>query len=568
MRSRRAALALLLLLIAWSPYVHGQEPSPTAAPPTTSTTLPEEDDVGYDSPRSTMRGFLWAGRAGDWETAATHLDLRDRKAGEGPEIAQRLKTVLDRKLWVDLDALSNDPDGDKKDGLPDRRDLVGTIKTRDGTVKVFVERLNTPSGAREWKIARVTLQQLPTLWAEFGDGPLARLLPAWFFDWRVFDVQLWQWIALAALLLVAITIAWIVTRPLLAAGMWFAQRRASKLDAAVAELIKGPLRLALTVGVFWAGIFAVRLALPVHRFFTGLLSALLTFAVTWTVMRLIDGITRATAIRLAERGQSVATSAIPLTRRITKTFVVFIALLLIFQNFGFDMTGVLAGLGVGGLAVALAAQKSLENLFGGLSLIADQPVRVGDFCRFGDRVGTIEDIGLRSTRIRTLDRTVVTVPNADFSALQLENFAVRDRIWFNTTLGLRYETTPDQMRWVLHALKQVLLDHPKVDPNPARVRFINFGESTLDVEIFAYVLTNDMSEFMAIREEIYLRFMDVVSEGGTGFAFPSQTSYNAMDSALDPERQKAVAAEVAKWKGQGASPEARTHVDADDDAAE
>lgn len=562
----RAAIALLLLVVAWAPPVHAQEPSPTAAP-TTSTTLAEQDDVGYDTPRSTMRGFLWAGRAGDWATAATHLDLRDKKPAEGPDIAQRLKTVLDRKLWVDLDALSNDPDGEKNDGLPDRRDVVGTIKTRDGTVKVFVERLNTPSGAREWKIARVTLQQLPTLWGEFGDGPLARLLPAWFFDWRLLDVQLWQWIALAALLIVAIAIAWIVTRPLLAAGMWFARRRESKLDAAIAELIKGPLRLALTVGVFWAGIFAVRLALPVHRFFMGLLSALLTLAITWTVMRLIDGVTRATAIRLAERGQTVATSAIPLTRRMMKTFVAFIALLLIFQNFGFDMTGILAGLGVGGLAVALAAQKSLENLFGGLSLIADQPVRVGDFCRFGDRVGTVEDIGLRSTRIRTLDRTVVTVPNADFSALQLENYALRDRIWFNTTLGLRYETTPAQMRWLLVKLKQVLLDHPKVDPNPARVRFVKFGESTLDVEIFAYVLTNDMSEFMAIREEIYLRFMDVVSEAGSGFAFPSQTAYNAMDTALDPERQKQVAAEVAKWKGPASKGEG-THTDVDENADE
>jgi MscS family membrane protein len=554
----RASIALLLLLVAWSPCVRAQDAAPTAAPPTTTSTLPDDDDVGYDTPRSTMRGFLWAARAGDWDTAATHLDLRDRKPGEGAELAQRLKTVLDRKLWVDLDALSNDPDGYKNDGLPDRRDLVGTIKTRDGTVQVQVERLNTASGVREWKIARVTLQQLPALWAEFGDGPLAQLLPAWFFTWHLLDVQLWQWIAIGVLLLLATAIAWIVTRPLLMLGMWFARRRASNLDAAIAELIKGPLRLAVTVGVFWAGILAVRLALPVHRFFMGLLSALLTLAITWTVMRLVDGVTRAMAIRLAERGQAVATSAIPLGRRIAKTFVVFVALLVVFQNFGFDMTGVLAGLGVGGLAVALAAQKSLENLFGGLSLIVDQPVRVGDTCRFGDRVGTVEDIGLRSTRIRTPDRTIVTVPNADFSALHIENFAVRDRMLFTTTIGLRYETTPDQMRWLLRALRQVLLDHPKVDPDPARVRFVKLAQSSLDVEIFAYVLTSDGNEFLEIREEILLRFMDVIAQGGSGFAFPSQTSYNARDTAPDPERQKQIAAEVAKWKdGDGDAGEAR-----------
>jgi MscS family membrane protein len=122
------------------------------------------------------------------------------------------------------------------------------------------------------------------------------------------------------------------------------------------------------------------------------------------------------------------------------------------------------------------------------------------------------------------------------------------------------------MRWLLAALKQLLVDHPKIDPNPARVRFVNFGESTLDVEIFAYVLTNNVNEFQAIREELYLRIMDIVTEAGSGFAFPSQTAYNAMDTALDRERQKAVAAEVAKWKSK--RPEAEepaTHIEEEDD---
>jgi MscS family membrane protein len=210
-----------------------------------------------------------------------------------------------------------------------------------------------------------------------------------------------------------------------------------------------------------------------------------------------------------------------------------------------------AGLGVGGLAVALAAQKSLENLFGGLTLIVDQPVHVGDFCRFGDRVGTVEDIGLRSTRIRTLDRTLVTIPNSEFSSMQIENFARRDRIWLATTIGVRYETTPDQLRFLLISLKRMLLAHPMIDPDPARVRFSGFGASSLDIDIFAYVRTTDINEFYAVREDVFLRLMEVVVDSGTGFAFPSQTIYAAADTGVDTERGSAAAAQVAQWRGAG-----------------
>jgi len=193
----------------------------------------------------------------------------------------------------------------------------------------------------------------------------------------------------------------------------------------------------------------------------------------------------------------------------------------------------------------------VENVFGGITLIVDQPVRVGDFCRFGDRVGTVEEIGLRSTRVRTLDRTVVAIPNAEFAALHLENFAPRDRIWLHTTLGLRYETTPDQLRHVLVELRALLYAHPRVDPAPARVRLIGFGAYSLDVEVFAYVRTSSFDEFLAVREDLYLRFMDVVAASGTGFAFPSQTLYVASDAGMDHERADAAEARVREWRARG-----------------
>jgi MscS family membrane protein len=146
------------------------------------------------------------------------------------------------------------------------------------------------------------------------------------------------------------------------------------------------------------------------------------------------------------------------------------------NNVGFNVTTLMAGLGIGGLAVALAAQKPLENLIGAITLYTSRPVRVGDFCRFGDKIGTVEEVGLRATKVRTLDRTLVNIPNAEFVHLHLDNFTKREKIWYHPRISLRYETTPDQVRYILVEVRKVLYAHPKVLSDPARIRFVGFGE--------------------------------------------------------------------------------------------
>ncbi len=224
------------------------------------------------------------------------------------------------------------------------------------------------------------------------------------------------------------------------------------------------------------------------------------------------------------------------------------------QELGADLLPLLAGLGVGGLAVALAAQKTIANFIGSLIIFANRPVRAGDFCRYGDRIGTVEQIGLISTRVRSLERTVVTVPNAEFSEMKLENYALRDERLLRTTLQLRYETTPDQMRYILAKLRELLIGHPSVTPEPARVRFVGYGAYSKDVEIFAYLRCQDQNTFLAIQEDVLLRMEDIVNEAGSGFAFPSQTAYLARDGGLDAEHGEAAKAEVAKWRDENKLP--------------
>jgi MscS family membrane protein len=224
------------------------------------------------------------------------------------------------------------------------------------------------------------------------------------------------------------------------------------------------------------------------------------------------------------------------------------------QNLGLPLYSVVAGLGIGGLAVALAIRPTLENLIGGIMIYLDQPVRIGDFCSFGDKDGTVESIGVRTSKIRAKDRTLVSIPNATFADMQLINWAKCDRMLISTTIGLRYETEDDQLRYVLVKLREMLHAHPKIDPDTVRVRFADFGQFSLDIGVRIYALTRDFNEFHAIREDVLLRMSEIVRNSGSSFAFPSQTLYMGRDDGLDVERGNAAAKEVQAWRRAGKLP--------------
>jgi MscS family membrane protein len=218
---------------------------------------------------------------------------------------------------------------------------------------------------------------------------------------------------------------------------------------------------------------------------------------------------------------------------------------------GMPLYGIIAGLGVGGLAVALAAQPTIENLIAGISLVADKAVRFGEVCRYGDALGTVERVGVRSTRIRGTDRTLTNIPNAVLAKMPIVSLTKRDQMLIQTVLGLRYESTPEQLRDVLAKLRDLLQGHPRVDPDSARVRFVGFGDSSLDLEVFAYVKTTDWAEFLGIREEILLHVMDIIEQTGTELAFPSQTLYLGRDRGIDSMKARTTAASVQAQQDNG-----------------
>jgi MscS family membrane protein len=377
---------------------------------------------------------------------------------------------------------------------------------------------------------------------------LGQLIPALLAGIDLFHVELWQWIALLVVVLAAWLLSWLFERITTRLLGSFTRHTRTALDDRLLEVSAGPVRLLIAVGLVAAGVLALGLAAPARDFFFALVKGFCLVAVGWLSFRLVDVGGESIHQHLIARGQAAATAIVPLGRRTAKVALAALVFLAVLDELGVNVAALLAGLGVGGLAVALAAKTTVENFFGGVSVVADRPVSVGDFCRFGSWLGTVEDIGLRSTRVRTLDRTVVTIPNSSFSQLELENFSRRDRIWYHPTIGLRYETTPEQLRYVLVEIRRLLYSHPKVHPDPARVRFTGFGAYSLNLDVFAYVNATDYGEYLEIAEDLNLRIIEIVERAGSGFAFPSQTAYVRADEGLDVARRSAAEQEVGRWR--------------------
>jgi MscS family membrane protein len=308
-------------------------------------------------------------------------------------------------------------------------------------------------------------------------------------------------------------------------------RLVGKQDNNLLDMLTGPIRALAILAVLHANVVLLHLPLVARDMWRAASSTLLMVASAWLFRRLVKIAGKVSGRRLAQNGRGDTASVVRLMQRALNFAVGFVAFVLIARSAGFNVTAVLAGLGVGGIAVALAAQKSVENLFGGVSIIFDKPIRLGDLCRIGDQEGRVEDIGIRSTRFRTLDRTVLTIPNGQLSVMNLENLGMRDKMRFRHIVELRYETTSSQLNSVLEGVRALLAGHPLVEPVTARARLVKLGPSSLDIEVFAHVFATENEKFLEIQEELLVGILGTVERSGTARAVPSQVVYLSQDLA-------------------------------------
>jgi MscS family membrane protein len=515
----RRALPVTLMLLAFSIGSYGQ--APPAKP---------QDPLNRESPQSCVFSFLEACHSRNYARAWKYLDVRqlsaDQRFKDGPQLAQQLEQLLDRDARFDVASLSRNPEGDQSDGLSPDREHVDSFTVNGQTLELELERVTLRPGLSVWLFSSDSVQRIPQLARLLNDSPIEKNLPEPLVSWKLIDTSLWRWIALVLLVMVLAALSKLLARLALLLAEPVLQRVAPQMNRHVLEVFVGPFRLLLGVAMFRAGMEWIGPSALLRLWLGRALALLFFLGLGWFSMETVDqAITRLRMV-LAGKHRTFAYSVLPLFSRVLKITVTLLMIAAVMSNWGYNSTTILAGLGVGGLAIALAAQKTIENLFGGVAVISDRPVAVGDVCRFGDRVGTVEDIGLRSTRIRALDRTLVTVPNAQFSSMTLENFSQRDKMLFHFTLNLRRDTTPDQVRMLLESIKRILKDHPKVESGNLPVRFVGVGTYSLDLEVFAYILTQAGDEFLQIQQELLLRILDAVEAAGTALALPTQASVN------------------------------------------
>ena len=507
------------------------------------------DQLGRDTPSGTVLGFLQAAQSGDYKTAADYLQMSAaRRQSQGPDLAEKLKLLMDRAFVGRLRRLGTSSEGNLEYGTADVQ-TIGVFSLGDADVPVVLVRVADPNSGKIWLFSSETLSKVPELYDNVEAHRVENKLPQSLVRDAPFGMPLWQWLALFAEIPLAVAIGWVVVLLLaIPRRLWLKFRKRPNLHS-YSRMSKP---LLVSFSAFVHRVIAGYLGLPLlpRFYYSRTIWVLISIGFFWFLLRATSLTMQHLRTRAVSAGRSGTGTLMVLGERLLTALVVIVAVLATLGILGFNLTTVLAGLGIGGIAIAFAAQKTLENLFGGVSVLADEVIRVGDYCRFGDRTGAVEDISLRSTRIRTDARTQLSIPNGALATMNIENFTRRDKILFNPALGIRCETSADQLRYLLAEIRRMLYEHPKVESDSASIRFANFDSSALRLEIFSYILSRDATEFAAIREDLLLRIMDIVSKSGTGFASPSQTVYFSRDSGLDPEKAAAAEQQVQQWRDQ------------------
>ncbi len=381
----------------------------------------QADSLGRSTPSGTVLGFLQTAQSGDYRAAADYLQMSvARRQSQGAELASKLKVLMDRAFVGSLRRISTSPEGNPDNGIADQQ-TIGSFSLADSEVPVVLVRATDPNSGKIWLFSAETLSKVPDLYDNLEAHQVESKLPQSLVKNIFLGMPLWQWLALFAAVPVAILIGWAVVL-FLAIPRHLYLKYKKRPDLHSYSRVSMPLLLCFSAIAH--RIISSRFGLPLlpRFYYARTIGVLFSIGLFWFLLR-ISSLTmqrlRRHAISIGRTGTG---TLMLLAQRLLAALVVVIGFLAILSIVGFNLTTVLAGLGIGGIAIAFAAQKTLENLFGGISVLADEVIRVGDYCRFGDRTGTVEDISLRSTRVRTDARTELSIPNGTLATMSIENF--------------------------------------------------------------------------------------------------------------------------------------------------
>jgi MscS family membrane protein len=463
---------------------------------------------------------LRAAEAKDYEKAGQYLDGK-RTQQQAETLALQLKYLLDQGLATSIDDLSRSPTGTTEDNLRLSRELVGTVETPTGELRVILDLVKRTNQPAIWLFSQETLNLVPARYAGMQHTDYESWFPSWASRIHLFSVPLWRWSMILMTLLIIFGVASLLTRAVLWVLRKILQRGLTMGIEKSVLALKMPI-FCLTIAILQrvAGGYALT-ALGRHYWQSAAL-VLMWVSIAWLLAKIADILTDTYRHRLLLRNQVERATFVGLVGRLFKILIGLVLIIALLSRAGVNVSALITGLGIGGVALALAAQKTLADLFGGLSIIMRGAVRVGDTCQIAGITGIVEDIGISSLSLRTPNRSVVSIPNAKVAEVSLENFSLRDRFWIHQIFTLRFDTPHDVVKIVLDKFGEILRAHPAIDTNTARATLINLTPAGPQIEVNAYFRRPGADAALSLQQqqELLLKMIGTIEAAGSSLAAP------------------------------------------------
>lgn len=504
-----------LLIAAALPCATMATAAVVVAAPATSTPAVAPDRFDRTSPRSTITALIDALAKHDYELASNYIDVpaeRSRQKTPGTELARRLQVLLDHDGSLEpFVALSKEPTGHINDDLEVDREDVGSITIQGKEVPVLLARIGSGDQAI-WKVARETASQLALATSVGGKADSGS-------GYRIGGAPLTDWALLGGLAIASFAGLWCLSSIVLLILRKVVRDPETNGFYLFLQASLPPFSLLLAIVVFYACVEDLPVGIVARQTFLRYSGVVSAVAFVWFGLRLVDAISDLAISRMERRQRRQVISVVTLLRRTVKVLLLAFSAVGILDTFGINVTTGIAALGVGGIALALGAQKTVENLVGSVTVIADRPAQIGDAIKVGTVTGTVEDIGIRSTRIRTGERSIVTIPNGDFSARQIENLTDRDRFQFNPSIPIGPAASTAQLKQAIALIQGVLDGHADVVAG-GRARLANISERGFSIDTGAYIALPDIDASNNVRQELLLGILEALEQAHIGLAFP------------------------------------------------
>jgi MscS family membrane protein len=530
------ALAVFMFFGA-SAHSLAQLPKHLAPPPTKAEPAAPVDPLGRETPRGTMMGIAKYGERHDFATAARYLQL---DPGQATDVAQLAKELLALRIKFkgDINLLSDEPNGAVESRLPPGEVRAGVFEVGSTTMDVILVRVDDPDSGKIWLISKETLAKIPGLYAQMErQKPTIedRITAVALSGRQLLGMSVKQWLGWLLSIPISWLLVWLLAFLLSVPRQIWCRLRRLPCTTIWQTPLGMPLRCILAILVHIFFVYLLDPPLLYRLYYFRFIAALLVASLAWLVSRIADrGFHH--AVKHTQANRAGGESILIVMQRLTRVVMLIIAFVAALALFGLNVGTALAGLGVGGLAVALGAQKTLENLIGGVSLLMDKAVHIGNFCKIGNQVGTVEDIGLRSVKLRTLDQSLLVVPNGLLSQMQFENFGPRRKCLLNQHFSLRIETQVEQLRTVLNRVQSMLNEIPSIETGTSRISVADFAGAAFELELWAFVTTADWTQFTVVRQDVILKIAEIVEAAGTRLAAPTQLTYLSRDADVDREK--------------------------------